>query len=321
MPDREHQPGVRLKRRVQARATTLTASLPELDLITRDLVAKPGVGCAVIAAAGSNGAAVVLSHGRPGDRPAPGPREFVSRAVRAQRALREPIDPVREPSLEDPAGGGHILYGVSAPIAVPHGLAVALCAGLVTEPQGAASDLLRVVDSYARLASLWLSQREGSTRLLSGEDKLTGCLAHAAFLDKLNHEIGCAERQGLDLVCCFVMVENLGNPAAGADLAAIGEALRGAIGDGESVGRYGRSQFIVVLPGTRHANGLRAAQRMCASIGAIDGGGFEASIGTAAWQRGTGADRLLGDADRALTAVRDKAHRRKTRAARAQGVR
>src|SRR4051794_3262889 len=104
-PDRSGRRFLRHLHAVDPASSEAASSLLELDLITRDLAAKPGVGCAVIAAASTNGTAVLLSCGRPGDRPAPGPRDFVSRATRAERALSEPLDAGQDASLHDPASG------------------------------------------------------------------------------------------------------------------------------------------------------------------------------------------------------------------------
>jgi GGDEF domain-containing protein len=102
-------------------------------------------------------------------------------------------------------------------------------------------------------------------------------------------------------------------------LAAIGRTLRGATASTDWVGRYGRAQFIVVLPGAGPQAAAVATERVSAALNAIRG--LDAFAGLAVWERGTGADRLLGDADRELTAVRDKALRRRAKAVRRRSAR
>jgi GGDEF domain-containing protein len=163
------------------------------------------------------------------------------------------------------------------------------------------------VDSYARLASLWLSERSGSRVLGAGRDALTGCLTYAALLEQLDQEFNQCGRSDLDLACCFVSLESATGDRQQV-LAQAGQALRGAIGDSGAVGRYGRAQFIVILPGADLKGAIRSGRAIRASLCAV--AEIDARVGVAQWVPGTGVDRLLGDADRSLAAARCRARQK-----------
>jgi GGDEF domain-containing protein len=317
MPQEQpHRPKGRFTRKLHAvdpAPSEAASSLLELDLITRDLAAKPGVASALIAAASSHGTALVLSCGRPGDRSAPGPRDFVGRAVRAERALSEPLDPAVDACLCPPISGGRATYGISSPVTIPGGRAAALCAGLIDPPADSTAELVWIVDSYARLASLWLAERRGAPLLGNGRDELTGCLTYAALLERLNHELDRCRSADRELACCFVSLDNVAEDQRERLLGAVGRGLTGTVGDNDSVGRYGRTQFIVLLPGADIEDARRTAGLIHGSIAAIDPRGEVASfVGVAEWLPGTGPDRLLGDADRSLAMARNESRRRAT---------
>jgi GGDEF domain-containing protein len=237
----------------------------------------------------------------------------VSRAVRTSHALSEPIDPAQDASLCHPDSSVRCTYGVSAPIAVQGERATALCAGLAAAPAGSHANVLWVVAAYARLASLRLA-KHGQPLFANGRDAVTGCLTYPAVLETLADELARCAMTDRDIACCFVSIEAIGGGEGSEFLATAGRMLLGLIGEGDCVGRYGRAQFIVVLPGSDLRGAIRMGKGIRASFESASG--VDARVGVAQWVPGTGADRLLGDADRSLAAARN-GRKRKEAAARA----
>lgn len=238
--------------------------LLELDLITRDLARRPEVESAVIVTAAVEGRSRILSAGRPDD------------------------------------GAARAVHWLSSPVSLPGGHGALLCVGLAAWPVTTADDLPWIVESYARLASLWLNERRG-VPLAAARDATTGCLSYAGLLDRLGRDLERCRRHRLSLTCCFASLEHDGGDVPLEVLARVGETLRGAFDADAGVGRYGRERFIVLLPDADAEQTAAATPRILAAIRAA--AGTDACVGVVEWRRGTGPDRLLGDADRALTAA------------------
>jgi diguanylate cyclase (GGDEF)-like protein len=271
-----------------------------LSLITHDLAGKEGVETALIAGAGPNGAAEVLAAALD-SAPHPRSHDFVSRAVRAERPLAEAIDHARDGSLGAPASGARVTHAMSVPVAVPEWHPVVLCAGVSGPRPQPDSDLVRTLHAYARLASYVLREREHRGSLLgAGRDEVTGCLTYGALLHRLDAELDRCRRLSLELTCCFVGLQSGGHRHSNRQLAAAARGIRTVVSSEDSVGRYGQQDFIVVLPATGLDAGLVVAELISAALSA-GGGRLDARVGVAQWTPGTGADRLLGDADHALT--------------------
>jgi len=100
-------------------------------------------------------------------------------------------------------------------------------------------------------------------------------------------------------------------------LRAVAAAIKSAVRDYDSVGRFGGEEFVVLLPDIGPAAVLAVAERIRAAIEVLkveysDGGdvrvigGLSASIGVATYpDGGTAVDRLLQAADRALYRAKD----------------
>jgi GGDEF domain-containing protein len=131
-------------------------------------------------------------------------------------------------------------------------------------------------------------------------DALTGCLNYAGLLETLQWELERCATLGLDLACCLMALD--GCHDRDRRLPAVGRALRRAVETDDTIGRYGRDQFVALLPGTDADAGIARAERMCAAVRAVDAG-FAPHAGVARAGRFTRADRLLGDAYRALCAA------------------
>jgi GGDEF domain-containing protein len=274
-----------------------------LSLIAQDLSAKPRVATALVAAAGTNGVAEVLATASPDAAPLQRTHDFVSRAVRAERPMAEPLDPAQDRSLGGSAVAGSPTYAISAPLVVPGLGPGALCAG-VSAPEGEPdANLVWVLHAYARMASSMLGERQRHAAALAARDDVTRCLTYAAVLHRLDAELDRCRRLDLELACCFVGLQAGAHRYSDRDLAAAGRAIRTVVSEGDGVGRYGHEQFIVVLPGTDRDAGLLVAELIIAALRReLDG--LDGRVGVAQWIPGTGADRLLGDADQALSAAK-----------------
>lgn len=94
-----------------------------------------------------------------------------------------------------------------------------------------------------------------------------------------------------------------GHPHGSRVLARVAKALRQGVRSGDSVGRYGGDEFILLMPDTGLAAALTVAGRMREMIATAtldDHDPLDASVGVAEWQPGWTADQLLEAANSAL---------------------
>ncbi len=173
------------------------------------------------------------------------------------------------------------------------------------------------MESYARLASLCLSDRETLDGLLSGgrDDGLTGCLTHAAFLLELDREGGRADRHGAAVSCCFIDLDRFkrvndryGHLHGSRVLADIASLLRARIRSEDTLARYGGDEFVLLLPDTDEAAAVELAGRLRAIITEtmvnLPRDPIDASIGVAQREPGSPAKAVLDAADQALLAAK-----------------
>lgn len=272
-----------------------------LDHVTEALAALPDVETALVAVRGPDGAIRVLSLAGRTRRASSAFRAFVARAVASERPLQDALDSA-------PAAIGHAL---SAPVGAAGGTPAALCVGLGGALRAPSAELEQVVDSCARLAARWLrdAQRSSTPAAVGQRDERTGCLTYAALLQHVHHEIDRCERLDLDLACCFIDPGHLGDDRR--LMADTADALHSVVGTRGTVGRYGRWRFVAVLPGTDADAARRLAGSMRTALrGASRADWLEAAVGVAPWVRGTGVDRLLGDADSEMNKARLASSRR-----------
>jgi diguanylate cyclase (GGDEF)-like protein len=241
---------------------------------------------------------------------------FVGRALGFERAAVEPIpEPVREIGASTP--GPPFTHVVGAPVRPPGGPAGTLCAALSSSPGEELDMTLWRVESYARLASLCLSDPETLDGLLSGgrDDGLTGCLTHAAFLHELDREIGRADRHQAEVSCCFIDLDRFkrindryGHLHGSRVLADIAGLLRAGIRSEDTLARYGGDEFVLLLPDTDEVAAVELAGRLRARItetmANLPRDPIDASIGVAQRVPGTPASALLAAADQALLAAK-----------------
>ena len=209
-----------------------------------------------------------------------------------------------------------VAEGVRTALAVPvheHGTVVgSLTVGSSDPSPGFGESEQEVLVTYAEHASLALAAAKSvDTMRQAFNDSLTGLANRALFLDRLDHALSRAERDGsgvtvlfLDLDGFKLVNDSLGHAAGDALLVAGADRIRRVVRGGETAARLGGDEFAVLLEGTRSgAEAVHVAQRLrealkppftiadrevlvSASIGIASGGGS--------------ADELLRNADVAM---------------------
>ena len=296
-----HQPAARLSA-VRDGASDRAGSR-DFDLVTRDVAARDGIEVALVEIATPGGGAEVLSAQGPSSRPVPAANEFVSRAVRSERAMIEAFDVACDGSLGNPASGQPLTFAISSPLRASGGRSGALCVGLSGAAPPSDEDVVWVLTCYARLVSAWTAERRPAA-LPATKPEATGCLAYTALVQKLHREIDRCERLDLELACCFVAIERTVEQRPERVLPAVARALLTVIGSDGSFGRYGREQFVAMFPGAGSVEAeVRAGQIRAAVRDIREVPGLDAWVGVGLWKRGTGLDFLFGDADIALSAA------------------
>jgi diguanylate cyclase (GGDEF)-like protein len=251
-----------------------------------------------------------------GSLPRLGVDGFVGRALAFKRATIEPIG-VLDGSFGSPSSGAALTHALAIPVQAFDGRAGVLCAAFAGGPPQGAVKTLWLAESYARIASLCLHDREALDGLLSAGqvDGLTGCLSPAAFRYELDREISRSERHGRQLSLAFIDFDRFGrvNDRYGhlhgsRVLASLCAVLRSGLRGKDTLGRYGGDEFVLLLPDTGEADAVALAERLRSIVTTtvinLPDDPIDASIGVAQWQPGTAADMLLGEADRALLAAK-----------------
>jgi diguanylate cyclase (GGDEF)-like protein len=238
---------------------------------------------------------------------------FVGRVLGSGHTTAGPLDSAVDSSFGRPGRDHPIRYAIGAPIESPRGVMGALCLGFAAGcPSGEAAVRWMVV-TYARVAALFLEDPTALDGLLAGsrQDALTGCLNHASITQALAYEVRRAERYGSNLSCCFIDLDHFkrfndthGHLVANRVLVRVAALLRGAMRDGDSLGRYGGDEFVAVLPETEERGAVQLAERLRHRLSTSPSqgpyGSVDASIGVAQWIEGSSPEELLQAADNAL---------------------
>ncbi len=160
-----------------------------------------------------------------------------------------------------------------------------------------------------------LEQANHQLHTLATQDGLTGLSNHRTFQERLESDVRRATHFGQPLALILLDVDHFkqyndtfGHPEGDAVLKRVASLLQSAVRDTDLAARYGGEEFALILPQTKHADALRAAERI------------RVAIASAPWERRTvtvsiGVTSLSNDvADAAaLIASADKAlYRSKT---------
>jgi diguanylate cyclase (GGDEF)-like protein len=153
-------------------------------------------------------------------------------------------------------------------------------------------------------------------RWRASHDGLTGCLNHAAFLERVEEEVARAQRNHRPLGMLMMDLDDFkrandtfGHVVADELLAALGTALRETVRSHDVVGRVGGDEFAVIVPEADEVETARLAERVrerLIGVGAATGVGV--SIGVAGLLHGDDGRELRQRADRALYVAKRARH-------------
>lgn len=147
--------------------------------------------------------------------------------------------------------------------------------------EGRPSRLLTLRDVTERLraqaslvvAAEQLRSANAHLQMLADVDPLTGLLNRRGLRRVLDGELLPKVRLGWDLVAIMVdcdgfktVNDTFDHVAGDLVLKQVGERIRSAIRPGDALARVGGDEFLVLLPGARHADALRVANRIREAI-------------------------------------------------------
>ena len=163
-----------------------------------------------------------------------------------------------------------------------------------------------------------VTEREEASRHAAVHDPLTGLPNRVLFIDRLEHGLAQARRQGWNLAVMFIDLDAFkqindthGHDAGDSVLKTIAARLTDAVRDDDTVSRHGGDEFLYLLTEVKDVQDLSAiAEKLIASIQtpcSLHVGGLalhpsiSASVGIAIFPKdGTTADALIQSADKAM---------------------
>ncbi|MDQ3514810.1 MAG: diguanylate cyclase [Chloroflexota bacterium] len=166
-----------------------------------------------------------------------------------------------------------------------------------------------------RLARLNADLTVANARLgeLAVTDSLTGVANHRATVEAVDHEIERAERYAHPFALLVLDVDHFkavndayGHAAGDESLRELCEVVEGCLRSGDTLGRWGGEEFIIVMPELVGHDAFAAAERVRAAVdrhrfGSGGGSHLTCSIGLACYPTdATGRDQLIALADGAL---------------------
>jgi diguanylate cyclase (GGDEF)-like protein len=171
--------------------------------------------------------------------------------------------------------------------------------------------LLTAYQAGVRRQRLGLEAGAEVARRLASVDGVTGLGNRRAFDEALTVEVARAAREGLPLSLGLVDVDNLrrinddyGHLEGDRFLAEVARAMERSVRATDRCFRWAGDEFVVVMPDTDSETAGQVLERMgtdvTEAVETRDGRGIQLTWGTAALDRGAGAEDLLAAADVAL---------------------
>ncbi len=173
-------------------------------------------------------------------------------------------------------------------------------------------DLEERLGIFADLVGLAITNTDTSARLLAQAtgDPLTGLLNHRAFQERVESEVGRAQRYGRPLALVLLDLDHFklindayGHQAGDAALMQAARLLEGGARAGDVLGRIGGDEFALLLPETSAAGALPIAERWAEQFRAAPVGvatHLTMSAGICDLTHANGSQELLRFADGAL---------------------
>ncbi len=197
------------------------------------------------------------------------------------------------------------VHWASTPLGILSPLIVALIAGY-----------LRNVSNRLKTAYQELSIAHVTIQKQALTDVLTGLPNHRALMDQLSKEIERTRRYGRPLSLLFFDADRFkhvndtyGHPTGDAVLCQISERVGNALRGGDTLGRFGGEEFVVLLPETAAEEACIIAERIRSSVATepvamaevVGGIAMTVSIGLSMYQvDGVTEQELLSQADEAM---------------------
>ena len=236
---------------------------------------------------------------------------IVARTGRAARTKAPNVMRPYEPVTEQPSPAVTLAGGVAVPIRVRRELWGCL---LVVAAAGEqiAPDLEERLGIFADLIGLAITNTDWSTHLLSQatSDPLTGLLNHRAFQERVESEVGRAQRYERPLALVLLDLDHFksindayGHQAGDAALVQAARLLEAGARVGDVLGRIGGDEFALLLPETSAEQAVLIADRWADGFRAAPVGvaaHLTTSVGVCDLSHANGSRELLHLADNAL---------------------
>ena len=193
----------------------------------------------------------------------------VARTGRAARTNGSMPSSQYEPRVPEGADPVSPAGGVAVPIRVSRELWGALLV-VARADEHVPADLEERLGVFADLVGLAITNTDTSARLLAQatSDPLTGLLNHRAFQERIESEVGRAQRYGrplalvlLDLDYFKCINDAYGHQAGDASLMQAARLLAAGARAGDVLGRIGGDEFALLLPETTAEDALKVAER------------------------------------------------------------
>ncbi len=153
-----------------------------------------------------------------------------------------------------------------------------------------------------------LERKSHELELLSRIDPLTGLFNRRYFEERMKVEFARCQRYQSTLCCLMIDIDHFkrvndtrGHAAGDAALKELAHCLRATLREVDLLARFGGEEFVALLPATRQAEGLAAAERVRRAVASTPIG-ITVSIGVSSFPgpETTDPEALLRAADRAL---------------------